>query len=472
MIACNYFAFTRVSIFVTNEVFGTVALGELLNQAYCPWTILSTHTVPLGTVDFTAEIDIAKASGSSIFIILLDSTSGAALLEQGYNVGLFKEGVQIFGGSSITTPATWLKIKDQSKVTSIMKGFIGIQYKPSYSLRNTPEGKKFVQNFRKLKGVDGKSQCYIDNTIGNTPSCVNLNFSAFAADGSDIYPNAVHAYDAVYAIGYAIQYLFQGNIRHPLNLDDLHDLFTDITVTNFNGATGRIEFDLGSPVYPFEGKGNRHIGHTYTIHSFNADKFKENPSEGLNLVGKFVYPYTLICGDTSSSLLLDGQACEAIDYNTADGKPTKDLPPFTLSTPPSIVKLGGYFNIFEEDGTRDPLRAQSLAAFLMAVKEINANPTLLPNTQLVVGVKSGHNFEGAINTVADLKTEIFGGSGVDFMVSASDTTETQACNSMYHNFPMIILHTESTDDEMSNGALYPNKIQLTPLDSLQGKQTP
>jgi hypothetical protein len=98
-IVCEYYKFTRISVFVTNELFGTIALEEMADQDECPWTFLSVHTVVLGLTDFTTEIGVAKAAGSSIFVILLDSTSGAALLEQGYDQGLFKQGVQIFGAN-------------------------------------------------------------------------------------------------------------------------------------------------------------------------------------------------------------------------------------------------------------------------------------------------------------------------------------------------------------------------------------
>ena len=54
----------------------------------------------------------------------------------------------------------------------------------------------------------------------------------------------------------------------------------------------------------------------------------------------------------------------------------------------------------------------------MAVKEINDDPSLLPGTTLVTGIRSGQGFVGAIDASNKLVSEVFGGTGVDIVIGA------------------------------------------------------
>ena len=87
-----------------------------------------------------------------------------------------------------------------------------------------------------------------------------------------------------------------------------------------------------------------------------------------------------------------------------------------------IIKIGGFFNVFDSTNTSfDHNQAQCLAAFLMAVQEINNNSTFLPNHELQVAIRGGDNsFAGSI-----LSAEDFSGasSSITFPLSQSYVSE-------------------------------------------------
>lgn len=69
--------------------------------------------------------------------------------------------------------------------------------------------------------------------------------------------------------------------------------------------------------------------------------------------------------------------------------------------------LGGLFSLFDLDGNLDPVQVENLAAFLMAVKEIN-NKTdgiaddMLVNTQVKFQIEYGNSFLNAVESSAAL----------------------------------------------------------------------
>jgi hypothetical protein len=71
------------------------------------------------------------------------------------------------------------------------------------------------------------------------------------------------------------------------------------------------------------------------------------------------------------------------------------------ATPPKEVRIGGLFPSFFLDG-RSVLGGQRrLAGFLMAVREINANPDILPNTTIKISVKDT-KLDIGMNTYIDI----------------------------------------------------------------------
>lgn len=133
------------------------------------------------------------------------------------------------------------------------------------------------------------------------------------------------------------------------------------------------------------------------------------------------------------------------------------------------MKLGGLFNPFDGNNNPDIQQAQCLAAFLMAIDEINANKALLPRTRLVSGVVSGLGIIGALEAATQLTQKEFGGTGVNIVIGAGGDTETKATDQIFSQSQTIQIHTISQAVELSQGASYPWRLQTSPLASYQGK---
>lgn len=470
MLACQYYQYSQVVIFSVNDVYGTNAVNEMSANDACNWDIMAVYSFSVGTTNFQTNINQALTLNVQVFVLLFDDPVMAGqMVEQAYNLGLFREGTQIFGCEAVTSPKMWQSFQNQANTASIMKGFIGIQYDPSYSMKTTTKGQQFINKFRNLPSISGvKGSCFV--TAKDTFSvekqaqfsaCPKLNFSALADDGSDIYPYAPHAYDAVYATAYALSEVFE--VIESLTLDSsvLYNTFFDDTVVNFEGVTGKFMSYSGSSVYPYNYRGDREVGLTYKILNYNVT------SGGLAFVGKYSDDGITMCNRASSSSI-DGFPCSDVVYNTVDNLPAGNLAPYSLQTTPQVVKIGGYFKPFDTNANPDFEQAQCLAAFLMAIKEINSNKQLLPNTKLVAGITSGSGFLGAINAATFLTEKEFGGTGVNVVVGAGNDVETEATNQIFAQSQTIQIHTISKAVELSQGALYPWRLQTTPLQSYQG----
>jgi len=160
--------------------------------------------------------------------------------------------------------------------------------------------------------------------------------------------------------------------------------------------------------------------------------------------------------------------CELPIFKTKDNLPAKDYPAYSKTFYPNVIKLGGIFNIFNINGLPDPMQAQCLAAFLLAVKEINADKSILPNTQIVTGVVRGLRLIGSSDAARKLAHTYFGGTGVDIVVSAGGDLETDVTNQIFAQTHIIQVNGLAQSVDLFNGALYPTKLQITPLRSYQG----
>lgn len=150
-----------------------------------------------------------------------------------------------------------------------------------------------------------------------------------------------------------------------------------------------------------------------------------------------------------------------------------------------IIKLGAYFNVINPLNTSqvNSEQAQSLAAFMMAVHEINSDPDLLPNFELRVAVRSGTgDFAGAISAAEYLsltapfqyyenpsRKYISGTNlGVDMVVGAGSNVETTGMDQFFNGRQILQVHTMANDPQLQTGANYPYKIASVPVSSYEG----
>ena len=196
--------------------------------------------------------------------------------------------------------------------------------------------------------------CYKDDTAASdtnyfsvpkvqplSKSCQNLNFEDFKDDGSDIYEFAAHAYDAVFAAAIGFNSTLNPSGGSPLGSYEMYRRF--INNVSFTGATGEVQFYPGYSEYPFYNVGNRESGHTFLIYNFNEDIYDAsvNGSAGFGVIGKYdgTTNEVTFCWLDDGEPVLDYEECVTPTYNTKDGSLPQDLPPYTKSSRPSVIKV-------------------------------------------------------------------------------------------------------------------------------------
>ena len=330
----------------------------------CAVTVVASLILEYGTTDFSSVLSLAKKAETRLFVLILDQPSMAGqLLEQGFNMGLFREGTAIIGSDLITTPQTWQAIVKKENIVSIMKGFIGLQYSPGLQLMSSQKGQQFIKKFisqpntryRKADGtitcdsnsLDDSGDYFLYSLRHDTSSvCGGIDFSLFNASGANVYPQAAQVYDAVYAIAYAVQDQLvtkKKSVLYPA------DFYTSLLKgTNFQGASGYLSFTPGSAYYPYNNRGNREAGIEYLIFQFNEQLYLNsksmNGSDGFGVVGVFDPSNTSYLFNQDGFQLPNGDITYKPRYNTYNEQPPVNVDVYlTLaqSTQLACYILGG-----------------------------------------------------------------------------------------------------------------------------------
>jgi hypothetical protein len=133
----------------------------------------------------------------------------------------------------------------------------------------------------------------------------------------------------------------------------------------------------------------------YAVENFNADVYAldHESNDAFVTIGNWSESYSACSAESFSR-------CRLAQYNTADNVFPQDRPPHAMDAPPVVVKIAAYFKPMGDDGLPDPFMIQHLAAFMMAVREINnktdgVSDDLLPNTEIVFTLKSPSGLIGA-----------------------------------------------------------------------------
>ena len=138
---------------------------------------------------------------------------------------------------------------------------------------------------------------------------------------------------------------------------------------------------------------------------------------------------------------------------------------YGVTTKPITVKLGLISPTYHQDGTLNPLGSQTMAAFLLAVDEINTG-NYLPNVRINVAVTfQNDDAYGGIKGAQDLLNANFTmdsngqrvpissfiGSnpiGVDFVIGTGGNDETERAGLVFQNFKIVQLHTVAMDTRL------------------------
>lgn len=231
-------------------------------------------------------------------------------------------------------------------------------------------------------------------------------------------------------------------------------------------------------------QGGREQGHTFTLWNFNYDGYLagQNNDSVFNYVGtwqiktdasgKYVSGGVSWCSDgPRNSYYADRggyYSCAPVQFNSMDGNIPSIVSPYHFDTPETnVIKIGGIFsNVDEETGSVDANQAQGLAAFLMAVEDVNA--AFGSKFKFRHAIVSGKGRRAAVEVASYLAREAFSGTGVDIVVSAAENIETMAALKMFEAYRVVQIHALAQDTLLGSGTDYPYKIQTVPIDSFQG----
>ena len=417
-VMCAMFQYKRISIFTTNTLMGTRGMKETIDGTYCTFDVLSVHTqnAVTDTSDLTiwdTDIASAAAAGANIF---MDPLTGGILLDQGYQQALFHEGTQVFGNADLLSSDLLKGFSVGADVVATMRGFIGVQLWAEYNVRTTPEGQQFQHRWRLRPQINVVTPGPVDHkgfemtpipctgatiladstghalfgTVTQSSMCTNVHFSEFTT-AADLPPSVAYTYDAVYALAYGMDSLLKGGYAYPPTgtMDGARLIDQIVEHVSFAGVAGDVAFY--EDAYQ---KGSRESGHRYKIVQFNEFAYA-NPTIVPDKVADFAAAFTLLgswtdaSGPQLCSVSVDGPSCTAPVYHTADGLPASDSSDFTYAKMPSVVKIGGLFRPFllKGNGSVDVAGAQRMAAFIMAVRELNdkhdgVHDDILPSTHI------------------------------------------------------------------------------------------
>jgi ABC-type branched-subunit amino acid transport system substrate-binding protein len=465
---------TRVALFILDDLDGIRFAVELSDGNYCPMNVLGEYFLPSYTTDFTETLLEAMKVEARIFIVFMKSPEAVrSLLEQGHELGLFRDGTQILLGETPGLSSALQGLDDQI-VDEITKGLVTMQYSPDYSISTTPRGIQFYNSWLNQTSlgncstqVDAAGNKYLLSTppAGGgavaAPSCASLNFTAYRSGDSVLNPYAVLTYDAVYTLAWGLHHAIEKGL--PLQATNLSQ--TIIDEVEFVGASGTIDIFEGMSDFDFIAKGNREVGLHFALLNFHLDAFLST--------GEGFVPFALIEPDSGIVLCPSTWVCRRPDL-VFDSGWMSAYPPYAFDGPPSIVKIGGLFSAFVDGGsTLDKENAEFLSMFLMAVDEINnktdgIHDDLLPNTQLkITVVNSVSTAISGANAYADIKDSFYH-TGVSGLVNTLSSDLVKSLNAYAMEDETFQILSTAQDSALADGLQYSYKSSTVPLDSFIG----
>jgi hypothetical protein len=206
---------------------------------------------------------------------------------------VFGQKTQILLSQNIAIDALMAHMSDDADISAIMKGVIGIQYDPSYSVQHTTEGRAFIDRWRSQPSTTarldahGVMRCNMDmddasSTFLYTTShraeanCGGFDFSLFNENGSDLAPFVAQTYDATILMARTIHSVLD-TFGLDTQVDALNIINTIIWNVTFEGPSGLVDIFEGMPLYGRYGRGNREVGCTYKLINFNSDAYAALP---------------------------------------------------------------------------------------------------------------------------------------------------------------------------------------------------
>ena len=141
----------------------------------------------------------------------------------------------------------------------------------------------------------------------------------------------------------------------------------------------------------------------------------------------------------------------------------------SIPSKPEFVKLGALFARFDL-ANRPRMQAQfDLAAFLMAIRDINSDKNILPNTIIKIAVVDSRvDPATSVFRTLDLIKTAFGGTGVDAMIGPGYSVEVVVSAAVAQLFEKVQVSYFATSTELSVKTTYRYFARTCPSDAFQG----
>eukprot|EP01041_Mallomonas_annulata_P020776 gene20776-40663_t len=249
-------------------------------------------------------------------------------MEQGYNMGLFKEGTQIIGTEYMYSTNVVDGMSPEADVENIMKGTIAVGFKMDKKRNENPLFKSFVKRYRAQKHTmdlqgdvpycdhtkddDNKEYLYMGHTDGNPKSplaCAGIDFDTLLEDGSEISDISIFTYDATMAMALA-----------------------------FDSLSGPIHFNPGGPGIETYGPRDRLSGYDFMVYNFDPRSFHRKADSGATAwldEGIYTSSKTFEPCDKSADL-----SCSTCVFNTKDNRPPVDMAPVEEIQMGDVIRVG------------------------------------------------------------------------------------------------------------------------------------
>ena len=142
------------------------------------------------------------------------------------------------------------------------------------------------------------------------------------------------------------------------------------------------------------------------------------------------------------------------------------------------IKFGLLIDSLDENKKRDFIGNQALAAFLMAVNELNNKSDglyddLLPYTNISIAVatekKYDHHSHQEVQQALAL-TKSFNNDGIDVLVGAARDKETKSAAYLYNDYNILTASYGASTSELSWANIYNYVIRTIPSISYEGKE--
>ena len=140
----------------------------------------------------------------------------------------------------------------------------------------------------------------------------------------------------------------------------------------------------------------------------------------------------------------------------------------------STVRVGALFPMIQTSGNFDQSGMLRLGAFLLALKEINESPTLLPNTTLQFVLRDSRRdslaaLVGALELTGSCSNSGGGSAGIVAAVGAASSGPSESAASAFAQSRVPQISYSSTSPTLSDGSNFPFFLRTPPSDAFQAE---